>query len=110
MKRAKSKTVGTPNSPMFSRVVFEKSKMLSWFGSLMGVVSPSTEVVMSNSLGSQPVECVIDQVVKLPGARSEVRLTRVFGSGKDRRRRCGRERGVEVTVQKQQRRRMTHEN
>ena len=42
------------NSPVFSRVIFffEKSEMLSWFGSLMGVVSPSTEVVFSNSLGS----------------------------------------------------------
>ena len=43
------------------------------------------------------------------GASAEVRLTRAFGSGKVRRRRCGRERGVEVTVWEQQGRRMKHE-
>ena len=35
----------------------------------------------------------IGQVAKLLGARAEVRLTPAFGSGKARRRRCGRERG-----------------
>ena len=52
----------------------------------------------------------IGQVARLLGARAEVRSTRVFRSGKARRRRCGRERGVEVTVREQQRRRMKHES
>ena len=52
----------------------------------------------------------IGQVAKLPGVRAEVRLTRVFGTGKAPRRRCGRERGVEVTVREQQGWRMKHEN
>ena len=52
----------------------------------------------------------IGQVAKLLDARADVRLTRAFGSGRARRGRCGRERGVEVTVREQQRRRMKHEN
>ena len=96
-----SNTVGTPNSPVFSRVVFKKSEMLSWSGSLMGVVSPSTEVVLSSGIG---------QVAKLLGTGAEVRLTRACGSGEARRRRCGREPGVEVTVWEQQGWRMKHEN
>ena len=52
----------------------------------------------------------ISQVAKLLGARAEVRLTRAFGSGRARRRRCGRERGVEVTVREQQRWRVKHED
>ena len=60
-----------------------------------------------------PITCGvrgIGQVAKLLGARAEVRLNCAFGSGKARRRRCGRERGVEVTVREQQTRRMKHEN
>ena len=34
-------TVGTPNHPVFSCAVFDKSEMLSWSGSLMGLASPS---------------------------------------------------------------------
>ena len=95
-----------------SRVLFfENSEMLSRFGSLMGVVSPSTEVTLSNSWGSQPVECVgIGQVAKLLAARAEVRLTCAFRSGTVRRRRCRRECGLEVTVREQQGRRMKHED
>ena len=52
----------------------------------------------------------IGQEAKLPGARPEVRLTRAYGSGKARRRRCRQERGVELTVREQQRRWMKHEN
>ena len=47
----------------------------------------------------------IGQAAKLLGARADERLTRAFGLGKARRRRCGRERrecGLEVTVQEQQ--------
>ena len=51
MRTQASKIVETPHSPVFSRLIFEKSEMLS-FGSLMGVVSPSAEVILSNSLGS----------------------------------------------------------
>ena len=51
----------------------------------------------------------IGQVAKLRDARAEMRLTRALGSGKARRRQCGRERGVEVTVREQQGRRMKHE-
>ena len=49
-------------------------------------------------------------VAKLLGARAEVRLTRAFGSGRTLRRRCGRERSVEVTVREQQGRRVKHES
>ena len=52
----------------------------------------------------------IGHIAKNFGARAEVRLTRSFGSGRARRRRCGRERGVEVTVREQHRRRMKHES
>ena len=52
----------------------------------------------------------IGQEAKLRGARAEVRLTRAFGSGQARRRRCGRERGVEVTVREQQGRRMKQDS
>ena len=52
----------------------------------------------------------IGQVAKLLGARAEVRLTRAFGSERARRRRCGRERGVYVTVREQQRWRVKHED
>ena len=48
-----SNTVGTPNYPVFSLVVFEKSEKL-WFGSLMSTVSSSTELFLSNSVGSLP--------------------------------------------------------
>ena len=48
----------------------------------------------------------LGQEAKLLGARAEARLTRASGSGKARRRRCGRERGVE----EQQGRRMKHED
>ena len=46
-----SNTVGTPNCLVFSFVVFGKSEKW-WIGSLMSIVSLSTEVIMSNSLGS----------------------------------------------------------
>ena len=52
----------------------------------------------------------IGQEAKLLGDRAEVCLTRAFGSGTVRRRRCRQERGVEVTVREQQGRRMKHEN
>ena len=91
-----SHTVETLNSPVFSRVIFEKSEMLSYFGSWIGVVSPSPEVIFSNSLGSYPVECV-------GSARC------AFGSGTVRQGRCRRERGVDLTARKQQRRWMKHE-
>ena len=52
----------------------------------------------------------IGQVAKFLAARAEVRLTRAFGSGTVRQGRCRRERGVEVTVREQQRRRTKHEN
>ena len=100
-----SNTVGTPNSP-----VFEKSEMLSWSEIVVGVVSPSTEVVLSGCCGL--ITCGvrgIGEVAKLPGARAEVRLTRACGSGKARRRRRGRERGVDVTVREQQGWRVKHE-
>ena len=51
-----SNVVETPHSPVFLRVIFEKSEMLSLFGSLIGVVSPPAAVILSNSLGSQCVE------------------------------------------------------
>ena len=54
--------------------------------------------------------CGIGQIAKLLGARAQVRLTRAFGSGRARRRRCARERGVEVTVREQQRWRVKHED
>ena len=77
----------------------------------MGVVSQSIEVVLSNSLGSTTCGVRgIGQVAKLPSARAEVRLSRALGSGKARRRRCGRERGVEVTAGEQQGWRKKHEN
>ena len=56
------------------------------------------------------METGLGQVAKLLGARAEVRLTRAFGSGTVRRRRCRREGGLEMTVREQQGRRMTHEN
>ena len=49
-------------------------------------------------------------MAKLLAARAEVRLTRACESGTVRQGRCRRERGVEVTVREQQRRRMKHEN
>ena len=52
----------------------------------------------------------IGQVAKLSAGRAEVRLTRAFGSGTVRQGRCRKERGVEMTVREQQRRRMKHEN
>ena len=98
-------TVGTPNSPVFSRVVFKKSEMLSWSGSLMGVVPPSTEVVLSGCLGSTCGVRGIGQVAKLLGARAEVRMSCAFRTGKHRqesRGRQSREGGLEVTVREQQ--------
>ena len=77
---------------------------------VVGVVSPSTEVVLSGCCGL--ITCGvrgIGEVAKLPGARAEVRLTRACGSGKARRRRRGRERGVDVTVREQQGWRVKHE-
>ena len=60
---------------------------------------------------SDKLECVGSaKSLKLLRARAEVRLTHAFGSGEARRRRCGRERAVEVTVWEQQRRRMKHED
>ena len=56
------------------------------------------------------VETGLGRVAKLLGARAEVRLTRAFGSGTVRRRRCRREGGLEMTVRDKQGRRMTHEN
>ena len=55
----------------------------------------------------------IGQVAKFLATRAEVRLTRAFGFGTVRQIRCrreGREGGLEVTVRKQQERRMRHEN
>ena len=52
----------------------------------------------------------IGQAAKLLAARAEVRWTRAFGSGTVRQGRCRQERGVEVTVREQQRRRMKHDN
>ena len=99
-----SNIVETPHSPVFSLVTFEKSEMLS-FGSLMGVVSPSAEVILSRTCGV----CGIGRVAKLPAARAGVRLTGAFSSGTVRQGRCrrqGREGGLEVTVREQQGRRM----
>ena len=68
-------TVGTPNCPVFSFVVFEKSEIL-WFGSSMSIVSWSLEVLLSNSLGSQPVlRPDLTKWHKLLGARAEWRMT-----------------------------------
>ena len=105
--------MGTPNCSVFWRVIFEKSEMLSWFGSLTSVVSPSTEVISSKLFGLMTCGMRgIGQVAKLLAARAEVRLTRAFGSGEVRqgnRGRQSREGGLEVTVKEQQGRRMKHE-
>ena len=50
VQKEDSNTVGTPNCLVFSFVVSEKSEKL-WFGSLMSVVSSSTDVILSNSFG-----------------------------------------------------------
>ena len=68
--------------PVFSLVVFEKSEVL-WSGSLMGGVSTSTEVILSNSLGSH----YLWGGRTWPGSQNcssscGVRLTRAFGPGK----------------------------
>ena len=55
------------------------------------------------------VETGRGQVAKLLGARTEVRLTRAFGSGIAREE-CGREHGVEVSVREQQGWRVKHGN
>ena len=47
-----SNIVRTPNSPVFSCVFFEKSEIPLRSGSSMSIVSVSTEVILSNSLGS----------------------------------------------------------
>ena len=52
-KLAKQRHCGnTEQSSVLVCVVFEKSEMLSSSGSVMGVVSPSTEVTLSSCLGS----------------------------------------------------------
>ena len=55
-KRAKQRiqTLWEHRKVLCSRVFFEKSEKL-WFGSLMSILSSSTEVILSNFLGSQPV-------------------------------------------------------
>ena len=66
--------------------------MLSWTGSHR----PRSYLVELFGL----ITCVrtrLGQVAKLLGARADA-----FGSGKSRRRRCGRERGAEVTLREQQ--------
>ena len=53
MRTEASKIVETLNSPVFSRVIFEKSEMFYRSSDrVMGVVSPSAEEILSNSLGS----------------------------------------------------------
>ena len=52
-----SYNVRTPNHPAFFCVVFDKSQILSWSGSLMGVGSSSAGTILSGWLGSWPVEC-----------------------------------------------------
>ena len=97
-------TVGIPNSPVFSRVVFREVRDAI----VVRIVDGRRVTIYRSGLvelfGLIPWYVRgIGQEAKLPGARAEVRLTRAFGSGKARRRRCRRKR-------EQQRRRMKHEN
>ena len=97
---------GTPNCSVFSRVILEKLEVLSWFGSMIGVVSPTTEVIDLVELFGIKTCGVrgIGQAAKLLGARAEVRLTRAFRSGtvwQGSRGRRSREGGLEVTVREQ---------
>ena len=109
-KRAKQRIptlLWTPNWQVFSFVVFEKSEIL-WFWSLMSVVSLSTEVILSNSLGSWPVGKELGQVAKqLVLVRSALDLR--FQAGKVRQEvvdvtvgKVVAGRGLEVTLQEQQ--------
>ena len=75
----------------------------------MGVVSPSTDIVLSGCLGSSPVECAESAILtnSLPhAARVGVRMPRDFGAGKARE-----SSGPgEVTDREQQGRWVKHEN
>ena len=75
-----SNTVWTPIWPVFMFVVFEKFEIL-WSRSLMSVVSSSTEVILSNSLGSYPV--VRTGLARWPNCSCScrLRLTCAFRSG-----------------------------
>ena len=84
--------------------------MLSWSGFVNGrrVTVHRSDLVELLGLITCQVRG-IGQVAKLPGARAEMRLTRAFGPGTVRQEMCRRERGVEVTVRENQKRRMKHE-
>ena len=93
-----SNTVETPNRPGFSIMFFEKSEKL-WFGSLMSVVSSSTEVFLSNSLVWVICVCIwLGQVAKLLDASAELRVSIASRTGRVRQE-SGQERDVEVSVQ-----------
>ena len=47
-----SLTIGTSNHRVLSFVVFVKSEILAWSGSLMGVASSSAVIILSDSFGS----------------------------------------------------------
>ena len=109
-----SDIVETPNSPVFSSVIFEMSEMfivvriVDW-RRVSVCRSDLVEVFGLITCGVRG----IGLVAKLPAARAEVRLTCAFGSGRVRQGRCrrqSREGGLEVTVREQQGRRMKHEN
>ena len=77
-----SNTVGTPNCLVFTFLVFKKSKKL-WFGSLMSIVSSSTEMILSNSFGLIPCVCIwLGQAAKLRDACAEWRVSCAFRTGK----------------------------
>ena len=93
-----SNTVETPNRPVFSIMFFEKSEKL-WFGSLMSVVSSSTEVFLTNSLVWVICVCIwLGQVAKLLDASAELRVSIASRTGRGRQE-SGQERDVEVSVQ-----------
>ena len=87
----------TESSSVLDHVFRESEKL--WFGSLMSVVSSSTEVFLSNSLVWVICVCIwLGQVAKLLDASTELRVSIASRTGRVRQE-GGQERDVEVSVQ-----------